>query len=114
MNHHDSIRAYFNCFRELDRATLRGLLADDFRHLSPFGEFHDPDQMIEAIWPQVTGKVWADDIRIFGDGPDYVVQYRHAGESAGKLAEYFRFDGERISEIIVYFGPGSIPGMPEK
>lgn len=100
------IRDYYRCFRERDRERLRELLTPDFRHLSPWNTFEGRDRMLEEIWPHV-GKTWAEDIEIFGQGTDYMVRYRHAGESTARLAEYIRFDGGRIVEIEVYAGRGA-------
>lgn len=97
------IREYYRCFRDRDLETLRGLLTPDFRHVSPFGSFDDRDRMLEEIRPHV-GKSWAVDIEIFGQGPEYMVRYRHAGESTAQLAEYIRFEGDRIAEIEVFLG----------
>lgn len=48
-------------------------------------------------------------LRIFGQGPDFVVLYEHehaAGEERPgmSMAEYIRFSGERIAEIEVFVG----------
>ncbi len=103
----DTIREYYRCFRERDLETLRGLLTPDFRHVSPFGSYGHRDRMLEEIWPHV-GKTWAVDIEIFGDGPEYMVRYRLEGESAARLAEYIRLEGDRIAEIEVYPGRGAV------
>lgn len=103
----DLIREYYRCYKDRDRERLRELLTPDFRHISPFGTFDDRDRMLEEIWPHV-GKVWAEDIQIFGEGPEYMVRYAHAGESAARLAEFIRFEGNRIAEIEVYPGRGAV------
>jgi ketosteroid isomerase-like protein len=104
MDHEAAIRAYYGCFAERDRAGLERLLTPDFRHISPFGVHEDRDRMLDEIWPHV-GKSWAVDIEIFGAAPAFMVRYRHAGEHSGStLAEYIRFDGDRIAEIEVYVG----------
>ncbi|MFP3943243.1 MAG: nuclear transport factor 2 family protein [Alphaproteobacteria bacterium] len=105
----DLIRDYYRCFKDRDRERLRELLTPDFRHVSPFGAYDDRDRMLEEIWPHV-GKIWAADIEIFGQGPEYMVRYRHAGESSARLAEYIRFEGDRIAEIEVYPGRGAAGG----
>ena len=101
MDGHEAIHAYFRAFRERDRATLERLLTPAFRHLSPFGHFEDRDRMLDEIWPSV-GQHSAEDIEVYGEVPAYMVRYRH---SAGTLmAEYVRFEGDRIAEIEVYVG----------
>lgn len=108
-DHRGIIRDYFDCYRTRDRARLRALLAPDFHHLSPFGEWTERDAMLDAIWPSVTGEVYADAIEIFGDGPEYMVRYRHAGSPA-HIAEHFRLDGDSIAAVEVYLGVGAVPG----
>ena len=99
-----AIAAYFDCFRTQDLERLRQLLTPDFRHVSPFGEWTDRERMLATIWPSVTGDVYATDLQIYGDGPEYLVRYRHAGKSSARIVEYFRFEGDQIAEIEVYPG----------
>ena len=95
------IRAYFRAFRERDRNALERLLAPDFVHSSPFGHWDDRDGMLDAIWPSV-GQHWAEDIEIYGEGPSYMVRYRHS--TGALMAEHFRFDGDRVAQVEVYRG----------
>jgi hypothetical protein len=108
MTHQEMIRDYYRCFRDRDRATLERILKPDFRHASPFGSYDSRDRMLDEIWQHV-GAVHAIDIKIFGNGPDYMVRYRHSGGSPARLAEYVRFDGDQIAEIEVYPGRGAMP-----
>ena len=108
MSPRETILAYFNCYKERDKEGLRALLTPDFVHSSPFGRFEDRDLMIETIWPAV-GPIWAENIEIFGGHPEFMVRYSHAGEASGRLAEWFRFEGEQIAEIEVYLGAGAAP-----
>ena len=96
-----AIHAYFRAFRERDREALERLLTPGFVHSSPFGRWEERDAMLDAIWPAV-GRHWAEDIEIFGDGPAYMVRYRHS--TGALMAEHFRFEGERIAEVEVYTG----------
>ena len=101
MDQRDAIRSYFQAFRDRDRATLERLLTPDFLHLSPFGRFDDRDRMLDEVWPSV-GQHWAEDIEVYGDSPAYMVRYRHSTGSL--MAEYVRFEGDRIAEIEVFVG----------
>lgn len=101
MNQRDAIEAYFRAFRERDRSALEELLTPDFRHSSPYGRYDDRDRMLDEIWPSV-GEHWAEDVEIYGDGPEHMVRYRHSTGSL--MAEHFRFEGDRIAEVEVYFG----------
>lgn len=104
MSREEAIRAYFQAFRDRDRDTLERLLVPAFRHISPWGVYEDRDRMLDAIWPSV-GEHWAEDIAIYGTGPDYLVRYRHSTGST--LVEHFRFDGDRIGEVEVFVGRGA-------
>ena len=108
MNDWDVIRQYYNSFRDRDLEGVRACLTPDFHFASGFGEFHGRDDMLEAIWPNV-GQAWAANLRIFGEGPEYVVLYDHeiapgAQRPPMRMAEHIRFEGSRISRVEVYVG----------
>jgi hypothetical protein len=106
MDYVAAIQSYYRCFQERDREGLVQLLTPNFRHVSPFGIYDDRDAMLDAIWPAV-GKSWAVDIQVFGEQPDFMVRYRHAGEHAGAMAEYVHFEGDKIAGIEVFIGRSS-------
>ena len=105
MNYHKIIEQYYRCFRERDRAGLEEILPKDFHHVSSFGEHFDRDRMLDAIWPGV-GQSWARDLKIFGDGPEFVVRYEVESTQRPpmSMAEYIRFRDDKIAEIEVYIG----------
>lgn len=108
MDYHAVIERYYRAFRERDLNALRSLLTPDFHFVSSFGEYRERDAMLEAIWPAV-GQTWARDIRVFGDGPEFVVLYEHENAPGVqrppmRMAEYLQFEGERISAIEVFVG----------
>lgn len=108
MEHRQIIEGYYRAFRERDQDGLRSILTPGFHHLSSFGEWQDREAMLEAIWPGV-GQSWAVNLQIFGEAPDFMVRYQHEslpGDSRPPLsmAEFIRFDGDRIAEIEVYTG----------
>lgn len=117
MDHRDAIIRYYEAFRVRDRESLRALLTPDFLFSSSFGEYRDRDAMIEEIWPGV-GQAWASKLRIFGDGPEFMVRYEHeiapgVERPPMTMAEYVRFDGDRIAEIEVFVGrPASSAARP--
>lgn len=108
MDPRSAIRAYYEAFKERDRQTLERLLTPDLRFRSPFGKYDTRDRMLDEIWPSV-GRVWAVDIEIYGDGPAYMVRYRHNVEGSDALVEYVRFEGSRIAAIEVY-----VARLPER
>ena len=108
MDYQEAIKRYYRAFQDRDRESLRSVLAPTFHFVSSFGEYHDRDSMLDAIWPAV-GQVWATNLRIFGEGPDFVVLYEHESAPGVErpcmcMAEYVRFEGEQIVEIEVFVG----------
>lgn len=113
MDYREAIEGYYRAFRERDRASLQSLLKPDFHFISSFGEYTHRDAMLEEIWPSV-GQAWATDLRIFGSGPEFVVLYEHetapgVERPAMSMAEYIRFEGEKIAEIEVFIGRTLLP-----
>ncbi len=108
MDYHGTIRRYYRAYRDRDRESLRSLLAPKVRFLSSFGEYGERDAMLDEIWPAV-GQSWATNLRILGQGPEFVVLYEHENapgveRPAMSMAEYVRFEGDRIAEIEVFVG----------
>ncbi len=113
MDYHGAIERYYRAFRDRDRESLRSLLTPNFRFVSSFGEYRDREAMLDEIWPAV-GQTWAKNLRVFGQGPEFVVLYEHENapgveRPAMCMAEYVRFEGERIAEIEVFFGRSVVP-----
>ncbi|HUG04104.1 MAG TPA: nuclear transport factor 2 family protein [Steroidobacteraceae bacterium] len=108
MDYHRAIARYYQAYRDRDRQTLRSLLTASFHFVSSFAEYRGRDAMLEEIWPAV-GQAWATKLRIFGHGPELVVLYEHENAPGEKrpgmsMAEYIRFEGDRIAEIEVFQG----------
>ena len=102
---HSTIEEYFRCFRERDQEPLHTILTPQFHHISSWAEYTDREEMLAQIWPMV-GNSWATNLRIFGDGPEFMVRYRLESRErpAAEMAEYIRFDGDQIAEIEVFMG----------
>lgn len=108
MNYHALIEQYYRGFKERDREMIRAVLTPEFHFVSSFGEFRGRDAILDTIWPSV-GQAWATNLRIFGDGPEFVVLYEHENAPGAQrppmtMAEYVRFDGDRIAMIEVFSG----------
>jgi hypothetical protein len=108
MNYRRVIEQYYKGFRDRDRAAISAVLSPNFHFVSGFGEFQGRDSMLDAIWPSV-GQTWAADLRIFGEGPDFVVLYRHENAPGAErppmtMAEYVHFEDDRIAAIEVFVG----------
>ncbi|MDQ4044451.1 MAG: nuclear transport factor 2 family protein [Chloroflexota bacterium] len=108
MDYRQLIERYYRAYRERDQEALRSLLTPDFHFVSSFGKYHDRDLMLDEIWPAV-GQSWATNLRVFGEGPEFVVLYEHESTPGAErprtsMAEYVRFEGERIGEVEVFVG----------
>lgn len=108
MDYHGAIERYYRAYRERDLEGLRALLTPDFHFVSSFGEYRERDAMLEEIWPAV-GQAWATKLRVFGDGPEFVVLYEHENAPGVQrppmsMAEYLRFHGALIAEVEVFLG----------
>ena len=117
MDYRRAIEDYYRAYRERDLEGLRALLTPDFHFVSGFGEYRDRDAMLAEIWPAV-GQTWAEGLRVFGDGPEFVVLYEHASVPGAvrppmRMAEHVRFEGERIARVEVFVGrPLPPPAAP--
>lgn len=105
MDSKEIIQQYYQSFKETDKESLRETLSADVKHKSEFAIYNNRDKMITEIWPSV-GQTWAEDVKIFGSYPEYMVRYTvHGGERpARNMAEFVRFTGEKISEVEVFLG----------
>jgi hypothetical protein len=108
LNYHAAIVRYYRAYRDRDRAALESLLTPDFHFVSSFGKYRDRDSMLDDIWPAV-GQVWATNLQLFGQGPEFMVVYEHESASSlerprTRMAEYLRFRGEMIAEVEVFVG----------
>lgn len=108
MDYRGAIERYYRAYRERDREALAALLTADFHFVSPFGEYRERDAMLDEIWPSV-GHTWASNLRIFGEGPAFVVLYEHENAPGAPrppmaMAEHVRFEGDRIAAIEVFIG----------
>lgn len=99
------LRIQEELMRERDQETLRAILTPDFHHVSSFAEYQARDKMLQAIWPTV-GQSWVRDLRIFGEAPEFMFRYEVESQQRPpmSMAEYVRFEGDRIAEIEVYLG----------
>jgi len=108
MDYRYAIERYYSAYRERDRERLQSLLTPNFHFVSSFGEYRDRDAMLDEIWPAV-GRTWATNIRVFGDGPEFVVLYEHENtpgleQPPMSMAERIRFEGDKIAAIEVFVG----------
>jgi ketosteroid isomerase-like protein len=109
----DIIRSCFAAYGTKDRQVLEDLLSEDFRFTSPYDDRIDKTTYFERCWPN-SDLIKSHIIeRIFENGDEAFVLYQcltHEG-NAFRNTEHFRFDGDRVREIDVYFGASYRDGV---
>lgn len=100
------VRAYFRAYELKKRDLIESLLTDDFRFNSPVDDGINRDVYFERCWPSCKSiKQYELEDVIMKQG-EAIVRYRCTLQSGNSFEnmELFRFDGEEIKEIVVYFG----------
>jgi ketosteroid isomerase-like protein len=105
-NKSDIIRALFAAYRANDRASVENSFTDDFRFTSPYDDAIDKATYFERCW---RGSDWIERQqleKIFAEGDEAFVTYEVATRDGKRFrnTEFFRFAGERVRSIDVYFG----------
>src|SRR3954463_7390888 len=100
------LRNVFAAYHAKDRATLERTFADDFSFTSPYDDGIDKSGYFERCWPG-NERIKLNVIeRIFEKADEAFVTYKcttHDGTEF-RNTEFFRFDGDKIRSIEVYFG----------
>ena len=108
MSHNKSelIRALFAAYMSNDRASVEDSFTDDFRFTSPYDDRIDKAIYFERCW-RVSDWIERQELeKIFVEGEEAFVTYEVVTKEGKRFrnTEFFRFDGERIRSIDVYFG----------
>jgi ketosteroid isomerase-like protein len=101
----DTIRAIFAAYCANDRNAVEAVLTDDFHFTSPYDDALDKATYFERCWD--AGWIEQQDIeKIFVEGDEAFVTYRclAKGGKSFRNTEFFRFEGDRVKSIDVYFG----------
>jgi hypothetical protein len=99
-------RRFFGAYVVHDRDVLEDMLADDFRFTSPYDDAIDADTYLQRCWPtnkQIKAVTFK---HIVCDGNDVYVNYvlEMVDDRRVENTELFRFVGDKISRIDVYWG----------
>jgi ketosteroid isomerase-like protein len=108
----DIIRGIFAAYRADDREAVEAVLTDDFRFTSPYDDALDKATYFERCW--ATGWIEQHDIeRIFVEGDEAFVTYRciAKGGKSFRNTEFYRFEGDQVKSIEVYFGAAHQNGV---
>jgi ketosteroid isomerase-like protein len=107
------IRALFAAYLASDRAAVERMLADDFRFTTPYDDAIDKPTYFERCWRD-TGWIARHELeRIVVDGDAAFVTYRCTAKSGNSFrnTEFFKFAGNSVTSIDVYFGAGYQDGV---
>ena len=100
------IRTLFAAYRANDRNSVEQSFTDDFTFTSPYDDELDKATYFARCWRD-TGWIARQDLeKIFVEGDEAFVTYRcmAKGGKSFRNTEFFRFEGDKISSIDVYFG----------
>lgn len=102
----DLVRRCFAAWQAGDRAVIEALLAEDFSFTSPYDDHIDRAAYFARCWPHAGKMREFRVVRLFERGNEAFILYEARFEGTGlfRNAEFFRTDGERITEVEVYFG----------
>jgi ketosteroid isomerase-like protein len=100
------IRAIFAAYGAHDRAAVESFFADDFLFTSPYDDAIDKATYFDRCW-QDPGWLESQQLeKIMVDGSEVFVTYRCVARDGKSFrnTEFFRFEGDKVRSIDVYFG----------
>jgi ketosteroid isomerase-like protein len=104
----DIIRSFFAAYKSKDRKVVENLLTDDFTFTSPYDDTSDKATYFERCWPiSISERIQTQNLeKIFAEGGEVFVLYKCITDEGKEFrnTEFFRFEGDRIKQIDVYFG----------
>jgi ketosteroid isomerase-like protein len=105
-NKSDVIRALFAAYLANDRKAVEDSFTDDFTFTSPYDDRIDKATYFERCW-RVPDWIERQQLeKIFVEGDEAFVTYEVVTKDGKRFrnTEFFRFDGDKIRSIDVYFG----------
>jgi ketosteroid isomerase-like protein len=100
------IRAIFAAYISNNRKAVEDSFTDDFRFTSPYDDEIDKATYFKRCW-RVSDWIERHELeKIFVEGDEAFVTYKCVARDGRNFrnTEFFRFEGERIKRIDVYFG----------
>src|SRR5260221_2467543 len=100
------IRAIFAAYLSNDRKAVEDALADDFRFTSPYDDGIDKATYFARCWRNADWIERHELETILVEGDEAFVTYRCVakGGKSFRNTEFFRFEGDKVRSIDVYFG----------
>lgn len=100
------IRRCFDAYRTKQRELLDDMFTDDFTFTSPYDDGIDKATYFERCWPNSV--LIKENVieKLFVEGDEAFVQYRCLAANGHEFrnTEFFKFSGDRIRSVDVYFG----------
>jgi ketosteroid isomerase-like protein len=112
-NRAEMIRAVFTAYLTNDRKAVEDAFADDFRFTSPYDDEIDKATYFARCW-RVADWIERHELeKILVEGDEAFVTYKCLAKSGKQFrnTEFFRFEGDKIKRIDVYFGAGYQNGV---
>jgi ketosteroid isomerase-like protein len=105
-DHVQLVRAAYGAYESGDRSVIEQLLSDDLVFYSPADIGIDRERYFERCWPNAALIAAFDYKRIIEAGNEVVVTYESTKTDGLRFrnTEVFTFDGDKISQVEVYFG----------
>jgi ketosteroid isomerase-like protein len=105
-NKSEIIRALFAAYMSNDRDSVENSFTDDFRFTSPYDDRIDKATYFERCWRSSDWVERQQLEKIFVEGEEAFVTYEVETKDGKRFrnTEFFRFNGDRIRSITVYFG----------
>jgi ketosteroid isomerase-like protein len=102
----DIIRAVFAAYLANDRQAVEDYLTEDFRFTSPYDDEIDKATYFARCWRPSDWIERHELEKIVVEGSDAFVTYRCQAKDGKSFrnTEFFRFEGDKIKRIDVYFG----------
>lgn len=100
------IRAIFGAYLSNDRRVVEDALTDDFRFTSPYDDKIDKPTYFERCWRNSDWIERHELEKIFVEGDEAFVTYLCVAKAGKNFrnTEFFRFEGDKVRSIDVYFG----------
>ena len=100
------VRDLYRAFAAGDRGSVEAILADDLRFSSPYDVGLDREGYFERCWPGAGQGQEFDFVRVLEVGDEVIATFEQTRSDGTRArnTEVFTFDGDRISEVEVYFG----------
>jgi ketosteroid isomerase-like protein len=107
------IRKLFAAYLSNDRNAVEAAFTDDFRFTSPFDDEIDKATYFERCWrvPDWIELQTLETIMVEGEAAFVTYRCVAKGGKSFRNTEFFRFEGDRISRIDVYFGAAYQDGV---